>query len=59
MNYFVRAGWVIAIAFTVLVLGSRGRWRPLRELMHYDSHTIARVGWGLLGSLVVLHVVFH
>ena len=59
MNYFVRAGWVVLIAFTILVVGSRNRWRPFRALFHYDSRTIARVGLGLLGSLVLLHVVFH
>jgi SSS family solute:Na+ symporter len=60
MNYFVRAGWVIIIAFALLSLGSwRGGWRSWRELLHPGSRRIRLIGWGLLGSLVVLHVVFH
>jgi len=60
MNYFVRAGWVIVIAFALLSIGSwRGGWRSWRELLHPGSSRIRLIGWGLLGSLVVLHVVFH
>jgi SSS family solute:Na+ symporter len=60
MNYFVRAGWVIVIAFALLSLGSwSGGWRSWRDLLHPGSRRIRLIGWGLLGSLVVLHVVFH
>ncbi len=60
MNYFVRAGWVIVIAFALLSIGSwRGGWRSWRELLHPGSRRIRLIGWGVLGSLVVLHVVFH
>jgi SSS family solute:Na+ symporter len=59
MNYFVRAGWVITIAFAILSLGSRSGWRPLRRLIHHDSRPIAGMGLSLLASLLLLHVVFH
>jgi SSS family solute:Na+ symporter len=59
LNYFVRAGWVIAIAFAILSVGSRSGWTPLRQLIHYDTRSIAGMGWGLLLSLIALHIVFH
>lgn len=60
MNYFVRAMWVIIIAFALVSLGSfRHGWRNWRSLFIYDSPKIARIGVGLLLSLVALHVIFH
>lgn len=59
MNYFVRAGWVITIAFAALWLGSRtGGWRPLSELLSAASNRIKQIGWGLLASLFLLHWIF-
>jgi SSS family solute:Na+ symporter len=59
MNYFVRAMWVILIAFSILALGSKVRFKPWRELFHSEEAVIRRVGLGLLLSLALLHVVFH
>ena len=60
MNYFVRAGWVIVIAFAMIATTSwRTGWTKWRDLFHYDSKIIGQLGLGLLLSLVVLHVVFH
>ena len=60
MNYFVRAMWVILIAFGISGLGSigTGGFRKFRELFHYDSPEIGKIGLGLLLSLISLHVIF-
>ncbi|MEL6191418.1 MAG: sodium/solute symporter [Bacteroidota bacterium] len=60
MNYFVRAMWVILIAFGISALGSigTGGFRKFRELFHYDSPEIGKIGLGLLVSLISLHVIF-
>ncbi len=60
MNYFVRAMWVILIAFAISSLGSigTGGWRNWRDLFQSDSPEIGRIGLGLLASLVVLHWIF-
>jgi SSS family solute:Na+ symporter len=61
MNYFVRAGWVVVIAFTSVAVASnpiRG-WTPWKDLFQYNSPRIAQIGLVLLASLVLLHVVFH
>jgi len=59
MNYFVRAMWVIVIAFGISSIGSIGTgWRKWQELIQYDSPIIAKFGVGLLISLVSLHWIF-
>jgi len=60
MNYFVRAMWVILIAFAISAIGGlmKGGFRKWEELIQYDSPEIAKVGLGLLLSLVSLHVIF-
>ncbi len=60
MNYFVRAGWVIVIAFSVLAIASHSNgWRKWKDLIQYDSREIGQIGIGLLLSLVMLHIIFH
>lgn len=59
MNYFVRAMWVILVAFAILAIGSGFKFKPWRELFHAEEAVIRRVGWGLLLSLALLHLVFH
>lgn len=59
MNYFVRAMWVILIAFSISAVGSwSGGWRKWKDLIQYDSPQIGKIGLGLLISLVALHVIF-
>ena len=60
MNYFVRAMWVILIAFAVSAAGAlmQGGFRNWKELIQYDSPRIGKIGLVLLASLVALHVVF-
>lgn len=60
MNYFVRAMWVILIAFAISAIGGlmKGGFRKWEELIQYDSPEIAKVGLGLLLSLVSLHFIF-
>ena len=61
MNYFVRAGWVIAIAFSIVSLSTirSTTWTKWKDLFHYDSNGISQIGFGLLSSLVLLHIIFH
>ncbi|MEO0873779.1 MAG: hypothetical protein AAFY48_04150, partial [Bacteroidota bacterium] len=60
MNYFVRAGWVIVVAFTVVAIPSAARgFTPLKQLFQYDSPRIGQIGLGLLASLILLHIIFH
>lgn len=61
MNYFVRAGWVIVIAFSIVSMSTlrATRWTRWDELFHYDSKIIRQFGLGLLASLVILHLLFH
>ena len=61
LNYFVRAMWVILIAFGILLVGSLigGSRRDDAPWLVSASPVIARCGWGLLASLVLLHLIFH
>lgn len=60
MNYFVRAGCVIVVAFAILaIFGSRNQWTKWKDLVRSDSPRITQIGLGLLASLVILHIVFH
>jgi len=60
MNYFVRAFWVIALAFSIISYsGFRHGWRSWRELFVYESRDIKWVGLALAASLIALHVIFH
>lgn len=60
MNYFVRAMWVILIAFGILSIASwKDGWTKWKDLIVVPSPDIRQVGLGLLASLVLLHIVFH
>lgn len=60
MNYFVRAFWVIMISFGILSTSSiKAGFRPIGELFTADSRKIKQIGWGLLASLIALHIIFH
>lgn len=60
MNYFVRAGWVIVIAFGIVWAGSwKKGWIPWSDLIQGDSRNIRQIGLGLLLSLILLHLIFH
>ena len=60
MNYFVRAMWVILIAFAIvstsIFIGARFK---VNGIVWYASPRIAQMGLGLLFSLGVLHLIFH
>ena len=61
MNYFVRAMWVIILAFLITAIPasfSKG-WIPISDVFQSSSRNIKQLGWGLLASLAILHVVFH
>ncbi|MEL6850523.1 MAG: sodium/solute symporter [Bacteroidota bacterium] len=60
MNYFVRAMWVILIAFAVIAAGSAHKgWMPRKDLLEFESKEILQVGLGMLLSLIALHIIFH
>ncbi|RMF00460.1 MAG: hypothetical protein D6772_06350 [Bacteroidetes bacterium] len=63
MNYFVRAGWVIAAALLLSLLGGMRRdrpWlRPFRVWAPRPEPLIWQWAWGLVLSLLLLHVIFH
>lgn len=60
MNYFVRAGWVIIIAFSFILISS---WKdgltPMNKLWQSADLQLKKIGIGMALSLVVLHIVFH
>ncbi|WP_411028959.1 SLC5 family protein [Spongiimicrobium sp. 3-5] len=59
MNYFVRAMWVIIIGFTIILVGSKGGF--IKDKLYFEpaTPTMAKVGFGMLLSLVALHIIFH
>ncbi|MEM7573252.1 MAG: sodium/solute symporter [Bacteroidota bacterium] len=58
LNYFLRAGIVIVVAFLLFQwLVGRGRWAKLE--WQADSLSVKWFAWGLVGSLVLLHILFH
>ena len=59
MNYFVRAGWVIMIAFLLLTIGSDFYFKKRKDLFKSSSSAATQFGWGLLISLILLHYIFH
>ncbi len=60
MNYFVRAGFVIVIAFGLLyMLSEDKRWKKWRDIIVADSASVKQFGIGLTMSLVLLHIIFH
>jgi len=59
MNYFVRAGWVIVIAFCIVGLPALPKgWKSLRELFVFEDTRVAWVGLALALSLGALHFTF-
>lgn len=60
MNYFVRADWVIFIAFLLVNVSTlKGGWTPWKDLIWYDSPEIKQIALGMLISLISLYVIFH
>jgi len=60
MNYFVRAGLVIVIAFLLIyVFSMKAGWKSWRNLVVADNQSVKWVGLGLAVSLIILHVIFH
>jgi len=59
MNYFVRAGWVILIGFSIVALPVLPKgWKTLQKLVVYEDRRVAWVGLGLAFSLGGLHLLF-
>jgi len=60
MNYFVRAMWVILVAFGTISIPTvlQNGLKPANEFLKAASPDLAKIGVGLLLSLGVLHFVF-
>lgn len=62
MNYFVRAGWVILLAFLLLFIPTlivRGRKTFYPKLLVFADQSVRWMALGLLISLIFLHLLFH
>tara|TARA_B100001059_G_scaffold104641_2_gene104472 strand:+ start:23900 stop:25444 length:1545 start_codon:yes stop_codon:yes gene_type:complete len=59
MNYFVRAMWIILIGFTLIFLFSKTQFKNPRTLFQTGSKQIQKLGFGMLISLILLHIIFH
>lgn len=59
MNYFVRAMWIILIGFTLIFLFSKTQFKNPRTLFQIGSKQIQKLGFGMLISLILLHIIFH
>jgi len=60
MNYFVRAMWVIIIAFVgISLMSMKGGFKTWNELIQPSTPIVGKVGIGLGASLLLLHIVFH
>ena len=60
MNYFVRAMWVILVAFIISAIsGFVNGWKNPKDILQSDSKEIKWFGIGLFLALVMLHVIFH
>ncbi|MEO1449769.1 MAG: sodium/solute symporter [Bacteroidota bacterium] len=61
MNYFVRAMWVIVIAFIVVAGPSLGRkkGRMKGSVIEFANIGVRNASLWLLASLVLAHIVFH
>ncbi|MEM7548558.1 MAG: sodium/solute symporter [Bacteroidota bacterium] len=61
MNYFVRAMWVILIGFLIGLLGNGilNSWRKASTIIQYSNRDVKYWGYGLILSLILLHIIFH
>ncbi len=59
MNYFVRAFWVIFISLLIATEGEIRNFSSCKVLFQSSSNSLSRLGWTLLGSLVLIHFLFH
>ena len=60
MNYFVRAMWVIILAFLISAASFQNQhWNKLSEPFQTSSRKIKLFGYLSLASLVILNIIFH
>ena len=59
MNYFDRAMWIIMIGFTLIFLFSKTQFKNPRTLFQTGSKQIQQLGFGMMISLILLHIIFH
>lgn len=60
MNYFVRAGWVVVIGLSIVLITSLiKRGKIVDSLFTSDSRKVSGFGIMMAISLIVLHIIFH
>ena len=59
INYFVRAMWVILIGFALSWGLSLTKFVNIGKLLVSDSKKNSLIGFALLASLVLCHILFH
>jgi SSS family solute:Na+ symporter len=59
MNYFLRAFWVIFSGLTIAILFNTNKLKNIFKLIYVSSKSNSTLGWSLLISLILIHIIFH
>ena len=59
MNYFLRAFWVIFSGLFIAIVFNFNRVKNIFKLIHISSEGNKILGWVLLISLILIHIIFH
>ena len=59
MNYFLRAFWVIFSGLFIAIVFNIKQIKNIFNLVHVSSKKNRIVGWSLLLSLILIHIIFH
>ena len=59
MNYFLRAFWVIFSGLTIAILFNTNKLKNIFKLIYVSSKSNYILGWSLLISLILIHIIFH
>ena len=59
MNYFLRAFWVIFSGLTIAILFNTNKLKNIFKLIYVSSKSNSILGWSLLISLILIHIIFH
>ncbi len=59
MNYFLRAFWVILTGLVIAIVFNLKSFKNIFDLVYVSSEKNKILGWGLLLSLILIHIIFH
>lgn len=59
MNYFLRAFWVILTGLIIAIVFNLKSFKNIFDLVYVSSEKNKILGWGLLLSLILIHIIFH